>query len=149
MNKRKLITVGLLVALLLTGALAHSEAKAEEGLTASLEFGYGKVGRVMRVGFQIEGYCTEISAIVQYNPNKLEYDDYNPFWQKSANVIRLERGMIKIKAETNHPVPRRSQVMQLRFMPQRTGEAELTIKDVQAEGGYITRKRHGKFEILR
>ncbi len=149
----KKVMLPIMLVILLITVLPYPEARAE-GITVSVEFGYGKKGREARIGFQVEGWCTEITAKVQYDPHILKYDDYNPFWGKFAKVTRLEEGILKIEAKTNYPVPRRSQVLQLRFIAQEIGETQLTIIKVKQAKYHdspvsVTRKRHGRFQILK
>lgn len=128
----KKIAVSLLVlsVFLSVGLIPHSEARANQDMIASLELNFGKVNKVTKIDFQVEGLCESVVAVVQYDSDRLRFRSYKSFW-KDTKVFRIEKGTIRIEAQTEYPVPRRSQVLQLRFVPCYPGKTELRIQRVR------------------
>jgi len=150
-SKRTAIVVMMLIILLATGLFSEAQRKPGE-IKVSLELNYAAVGKIARIDFQVDGKCESITAIVRYDSAKLAYKGYKNFWRKYTRVFVVEPGTIKIEAQTEYPVPRRSQVMQLRFVPRRPGKFELKLGSTQ--GKYqgnklnVALKRHGEICAL-
>lgn len=135
MYSKKTVAIVMTVAILLTAGLFFSaEAQRKPGeIKVSLELNYAAVNEVARIDFQVDGRCDSITTIVRYDPIKVAYKGYKDFWRKYTRVSVIEPGVLKIEAKTKFPVPRRSQAMQLRFVPRRSGKFKLKIGETQGE----------------
>ncbi|MEF8846814.1 MAG: hypothetical protein V5A57_00020 [Candidatus Paceibacterota bacterium] len=152
-RRKRAIVAMILVILLAAGLFSSTEAQRKPGeIKVSLELNHAAVNKVVRIDFQVDGRCESITTIVRYDSTKLTYKGYKDFWRKYTSVSVIKPGVLRIKAQTQYPVPRRSQAMQLRFIPRRSGNFKLRLGETQ--GTYqgrrldIALKRHGEICAL-